>query len=182
MKKFLTIMTAAAVLLCGLVLTGCGVKELVNSTYDTWYKYTGTINNINIPLGADAEAESVSAGGTTESASNYLQSVEFYAFFDSSSNKLKVAVQGSKDQNVTLFGLIDGGTVKVTAGGVKEFDNGAFSSATWLTLVGSGKFVCSNTPTIVANPDSCILLNDLTNFKIQWKKVLADILINQLLG
>ena len=47
MKKFLKILTAAAVLLCGLAFTGCGavetiketVLETVNDSYNQWYKY-----------------------------------------------------------------------------------------------------------------------------------------------
>ena len=40
MKKYVKLVVAAAVLLCGLMLTGCGLKdavqEQIEGTYDEW--------------------------------------------------------------------------------------------------------------------------------------------------
>ena len=56
MKKITKILAAAAVLACGMMLTACGatetIKEIVDSTHRTWYKYSGT-TSIEVPLGDD---------------------------------------------------------------------------------------------------------------------------------
>ena len=69
MKKLTKIMIAAAVLLCGFVVTGCGaaetIKEIVDSTHKTWYKYSGE-TAIDIPLGNDDDSvDSTNATNTT---------------------------------------------------------------------------------------------------------------------
>ena len=55
MKKITKILAAAAVLACGLILSGCAaaetiketVVENVNGSYNQWYKYNKTVN---VPL------------------------------------------------------------------------------------------------------------------------------------
>ena len=78
MKKILTIMTAAAVLLCGLVFTGCGVKEIVKETvdgsYKTWYKYKSN-RQIDVPLldASTTEEETTTTETTTEMTTTTVQ-------------------------------------------------------------------------------------------------------------
>ena len=46
MKKLITLLTAGAVLLSGIIFTSCGaaetIKEIVDSTHQKWYKYNGS--------------------------------------------------------------------------------------------------------------------------------------------
>ena len=57
MKKITKILAAAAVLACGLILSGCAaaetiketVVENVNGSYKQWYKYTSK-KQIDVPL------------------------------------------------------------------------------------------------------------------------------------
>lgn len=175
MKKFLTMISAAAVLLSGILFTSCGaaaaVVDYLAGTYNTWYKYTGTAT---IPLGnSEDDAENAEALKT-------LEGVEFFVNFNPQSG-LKVALQASKDQNVELYNGLVNTNMKVYMGGTKDYTAEQFGSVKWSTLLATGRFVPSTTPKIVSNPEECILLN-AQSFKIQWKKVLANYLINLLLN
>ncbi len=74
MKKFTKILGAAALILCGVIVMGCGaaqtIKEYLDSTHRTWYKYSGS-TNLSIPLGADDNSE-------TSTTSKNLQNAEIY--------------------------------------------------------------------------------------------------------
>ena len=176
MKKFLTMFGAAAVLLCGILFTSCsngsdnsnanaiGLQTIITSTYGKWYKYSGS-KTIKIPL-SDVDDENAS------SQKHELQNVDVYVYFQPDTG-LKVAVQAEKEQNVEIFNGLLTQSVNVTMGGVKQYDADKF---------GSGKFTASDTPKIVAHPDQCIKLDDFADYKIQWKKVLTNVLINYLLG
>ena len=174
MKKFLTMISAAAVLLCGILFTSCGaaaaVVDYLAGTYNTWYKYTGTAT---IPLGNSEDDLETSAALKT------LEGVEFFVYFNPQ-NGLKVALQASKDQNVELYNGLVNTNMKVYMGGTKDYTAEQFGSIRWSALITTGKFVPATTPKIVSNPEECILLN-AQSFKIQWKKVLANYLINLLL-
>ena len=54
MKKFTKILSATALILCGVIVMGCGVadaiKDTVEGSYNKWYKYNGN-TKIDIPLG-----------------------------------------------------------------------------------------------------------------------------------
>ncbi len=177
MKKFTKILGAAALLLCGLMITGCGaaeaIKEQLESTYDQWYKYNGT-TKIDIPLG-DTDDENDS------SKLHDLKDVEFYVYFNATDG-LKVAIQTTKQDNVELLnGLIEQ-TVDVTIGGVKEYPVESFGKAKWTSLTAIVPLKAVSAPKIVTSPDECVKLDNIKNYKIQWKKVLKKTLINTLLG
>ena len=177
MKKFTKILGAAALLLCGLMITGCGVadaiKEQLEGTYDEWYKYNGN-TTIDIPLGASDEAE--------DSAKTYdLKSVEFYVYFNTTTG-LKVAVQSTKEQNIELYNGLFSTSTELTMGGVQTYPIETFGVAKWTALIATGYFVQSSEPKISSNPEECIKLDDFDKCKIQWKKVLKQTLLNTLLG
>lgn len=176
MKKFLTKISLAAVLLCSLIFTSCGaaaaVVDYMSGTYDKWYKYNSTVS---IPLG-DSEDDSENAA-----TQKTLQAAEFYVKFNPQSG-LVVAIQASKDQNVQLYNGLVNTNMKVTIGGTKEYTTEQFGSGRWIALYATGKFDPQTAaPKIISSPDECILLN-AQSFKIQWKKVLANYLINLLLN
>lgn len=170
MKKYSKLIVAAAVLLCGLVLTGCGVKDYVEQTYDTWYQYEYDGSAIKIPLGA-SDGENVQELHT-------LEGVEFYVRYNPDDG-LEVAIQADKEQNVEVFSGLVNAPAKVTMGGTHKFNTNEFGTTLWaaLVLLPTGLDE-SSTPKIVAKPDECIKLDDYDNFKIQWKKVLATYLVN----
>ena len=177
MKKFTKILSAAALILCGVIFMGCGVadaiKDTVEGTYDQWYKYNGT-TKIDIPLG-DTDDENDS------SKLHDLKDVEFYVYFNPE-NGLKVAIQSTKEQNIELYNGLFSTSTKITMGGVKKYPAENFGVAQWTALIATGKFDQANEPKVSANPDECITLDDFDNCKIQWKKVLRETLINTLLG
>ena len=185
MKKFLTMISAAAVLLCGILFTSCsngsdnsnanaiGIQTIISSTYGQWYKYSGS-KTIKIPL-SDRDDEDAS------SQKHELKDVDVYVWFKPDTG-LKIAVQAQKEQNVEVFNGLLTQSVNVTMGGVKEYGPESFGSVRWTALILAGKFTATTAPKIVTNPDECIKLDDFADYKIQWKKVLTNILINYLLG
>ena len=112
MKKLITLLTAGAVLLSGIIFTSCGaaetIKEIVDSTHQKWYKYNGS-TKIEIPLGADDNSEN-----STET--NSLKDAEIYVYYD---HGLTVAVQSVSQQDVQLFNGLVTKTEEVVIGGTK---------------------------------------------------------------
>jgi hypothetical protein len=182
MKKLLKIMTAAAVLLCGLVMTGCGMKEIitetVNDSYNQWYKYKSS-KQIDIPVvdhiddnDADSEPES-----TTK-----LKNAEIYFFFNPDAG-LTIAIQSVTTQEVELLKGLYKQNLDVVMGSTKEYPN--IGKKSWYTLWGSGKLEKSDAPKIYTNPDECIVLGQTDSAgkkpSIQWKKFIANYLLDSLL-
>ena len=173
MKKILTVLIVAAVLAGSLVMTGCGLRDAVASTYNTWYKYNKE-GGINVPLGT-ADEENAGEGA-------YLNNAEVYFYFNESKG-LKVAVQSEKKEDIELYGgLVSTSTVIVT-GGVKEYPMESFGKGRWAALVASGCITRDSEPKVSSDPEHCLMLTgDADKPTIQWKKFLKRYLINQLLG
>lgn len=181
MKKFLKIMTAAAVLLCGLALTGCGaaetiketVLETVNDSYNQWYKYKST-KPINIPIAA--------AGADEDEDVKKLENADIYLFFNPDVG-LTVSIQTETVQTVELLNGLYSQDMTITVGGNKEYPSSQFGKKSWYTVWGSGKLEKSSEPKIHAHPDECVEIGKgkAQNAQIQWKKFLANYLLNSLL-
>lgn len=171
MKKFLKIMTAAAVLLCGLALTGCGAVDALKQTYNKWYKYNGTYE---VPLGSNADEED----GT---AMNTLKDAEFYVYFDENDG-MTLAIQSTSTQDIQLVQGLATTQVELVTGGTKTYET--VGTGRWGVLMYSGNFVQSSVPKIVSEPEKCIVLagDNANEFKIQWKKVLANLIVKKMLG
>ena len=171
MKKLSKILIASAVLLCGLVVTGCGAVDALKATYNKWYKYNGTYN---VPLGTDADEES-GAGLNT------LKDAEFYIYFDEDEG-MTLAIQSTSETDVELVKGLAKTQVQVTTGGTHQFPT--VGAGRWGVLMYSGNFVKSSEPLISSDPEKCIVLagEDANEFKIQWKKVLANLILTRMLG
>ena len=169
MKKITRAFLFTFILASMLAVTGCNLfnsaKNVIESTYDTWYLYTGN-QTINIPLGANADDESDTVGKS-------LNDVELYVYFDSDEG-LKVAVQAETEQNVELLGGIKKKKITTYTGGTVK----------WAALIANVSLEESEEPEVSANPEKCIILvgDEAEDLKIQWKKVLKRCLINALLG
>ena len=178
MKKILTIMTAAAVLLAGLIFTGCGAKEIikesVDSSYKQWYKYKST-KTINIPVVA-ADGDTETAGESTET----LKNAEIYFYFDPAEG-LTVAVQSVTTQDVEMLNNLIQTRVDFVIGSTKKYTLQEFGKYKWAALWGSGKVEKASAPKIITNPTECIQLGGPNQPTIQWKKFLANYLLNKLL-
>ena len=177
MKKLTKIMIAAAVLLCGLVVTGCAaaetIKEYVDSTHKTWYKYNG--NSIEIPLGKDDDSDS-------SATSKNLQNADIYVYYDQG---LTVAVQSETQQDVEMLGGLVTQKQTIVVGGKKTYTEKEFGTVKWTALLAAANFKSqSSAPKIVYDPDSCVIIggDEAPNFKIQWKKFLKQKLIDTLIG
>ena len=176
MKKFTKILTAAAVLLSTLLITGCGatetIKELIDSTHKKWYKYSG--ETIEIPVGTD-DSETANSPGS-------LKNAEIYVYYD---HGLTVAVQSASKQEVELWNGLINKTEEVVIGGPKTYTEEEFNSVKWTGLLAAANFKQQdNPPKIYADKDNCVIIGGdaVPNYKIQWKKFLKEKLIDTLLG
>lgn len=183
MKKFLKIMTAAAVLLCGLAFTGCGaaetiketVLETVNDSYNQWYKYG---KQVDVPL----LSASIEEQDNTPESTNKLKNAEIYVMFNPDVG-LKIAIQSLTNQEVELLGGLYKQNMDIVVGDTYDVPLTKFGKKSWYTLWGSGKFEKDSAPKIITNPDECVIIggNKAPNSKIQWKKFLANYLLDSLL-
>lgn len=172
MKKILTVLIAAAVLAGSLVMTGCGLRNAIQATHNHWYKYNKE-GGMDVPLGED------SSEGSTSAAT--LSGSEFYVYFNAEKG-LTVAIQKKTTTTASIAGGLLEQEVEIVTGGTKQYSTTEFGSGRWAALVSTGKFDQCSTPKIVAEPNSCVDISTALGNGIQWKKVLRNILINQLLG
>ena len=181
MKKLLKIMTAAAVLLCGLALTGCGLKEIVKQTvddsYNQWFKYK-TEKKIDIPL-LPAATDDLDS---TEESTQKLENAEIYLYFNPAAG-LTVSIQSQTVQTVELLSGLYSQDLTITVGANKEYTLQEFGKTKWYALWGSGKIEESDEPEIHAHPEKCVVIGEgkAQNAKVQWKKFLANYLLDSLL-
>lgn len=175
MKKSTKIFSALALLLCGLIISGCAaaeaIKEQMEGTFDQWYKYKSTVK---IPLGSTDEE--------TASKDHELQAAEIYVKYNQNDG-LKVAVQTTSQQDITMLGRLVSTTQDVYIGGTKVYDTTTVTPARWSALLLTGNFTKSEEPEISSGEGNCIILagEDKTDFKIQWKKFLRNYLLGNLL-
>ena len=174
MKKIFKTLVAASVLLGVFAFTGCSflMDFKLKNTENKWFKYEGDVPDI--PLGVTDNSEEDPQAGKLENAELY--------FYYNRDDGLKVAVQAESTQVIELFGGAASTSVKLVTGSVHTYSD--FSTTRWITLTELSAMTACTEPTVVAEPDKCILIGgeESNNIKIQWKKVLANIIINKLLG
>lgn len=185
MKKFLKIMAAAAVLLCGLALTGCGaaqtiketVIESVTDSYNNWYKYKST-KQIDIPM----FDSSITNEDENTDENGKLKDAQIYFNFNPDTG-LKIAVQSVTKQEVSLLGGLYSQNMDIVVGDTYDVSLTKFGKKSWYTLWGSGKLEKADAPKIVTNPSECIIIGGekAPKSKIHWKKFLANYLLGSLL-
>ena len=169
MKKITKLVAVMAVLSSVLMMCGCGLKDAIDATHNKWYKYNNE-NGIDIPLGDDSS--------TSSAQTQTLQGAELYLYFDDSEGLVAI-VQKETEAEVTVLGIPQ--TMTVITGAKKQYTKEQFGSVKWGTLVASGKISECNEPEMSANPDKCYDVSEIFTQGVQWKKVLANILIKQLL-
>ena len=185
MKKITRFIAAAAIILSGLLLVSCEavqtiketVVESVNDSYKQWYKYKSK-NQVDVPL-LDANVEEQDNAADSP---NKLKNAEIYLYFDPD-NGLTVAIQSVTNQEVTLLGGLYKQNMDVVVGDFKEFPLEKFGKKSWYTVWGSGKLEKCSAPKIYTDTDSCIRIgtDQAPNSKIQWKRFIANYLLNSLL-
>lgn len=182
MKKLTKLFAGLVIFASSLMLTSCLFDW--EQTYETWYKYRGDSLSIPVVAKADADAEADASG----IASGMMEDAEFYVWF-SPDDGLKIAVQSTSEQEISIGNGLLTTTADIVTGGYKTYENKSdFSSLKWKALYASGLFEESSTPEVVAHPEKCIILagdsedGNANKFDFHWKKVLKQILINQLLG
>ena len=169
MKKMTKLVAVMAILASVLMMCGCGLKSAIDATHNKWYKYNKE-GGIDIPLGDDTSENSTTA--TT------LQGAELYFYYDDDEGLIAI-VQKETEAEVTVLGIPQ--TMTVITGAKKQYTKEQFGSVKWGTLVASGKISECNEPEMSAHPDKCYDVSDIFTQGVQWKKVLANILIKQLL-
>ena len=170
MKKIVKSLIAAAVLICGFAFTGC-MQQMVQNTQGKWYKYNKTVD---IPLGFSK------SGGETEET---LKGASLYVYYESGKG-LKVAIQAESTESVEVLGGLLSQDITITAGAVYEFGPNEFGDTKWTALIALSAMQQCDEPKISSNPDECLEIGGVNakETKIQWKKVLANIIIGKLLG
>lgn len=181
MKKITKLITGLMLLSGVFLLSGCMFDW--TQTYDTWYKYN-KVEGVSVPIVDAANAES--DADATGIASGVMENAEFYVCFNPDKG-LTVAVQSTKAEEISIGGGLLTTSVDVVTGGSKTYTPEQFGKVKWVALYGTGLFEESSTPKVISNPDQCIILasdeeGGANQFNFQWKKVLKQILINQLLG
>lgn len=182
MKKTTKILSIVLILFAGLIISSCDlfnqIKDAVEDTYDTWYKYNG--ESLDLPVTANANADDENPSG-----SELLKKAQIYVLFNETKG-LTLAVQAQSSENVSLLGDLISTEVKVTTGSVKQYTIEEFGATKWSVLALSGNFEKCKIPEVAKDPlpPGVILLNGegTKGFNLQWKKVLREYLINQLLG
>ena len=178
MKKYFKLLTVTSVILFALTFVSCGLlnafKDSVEESYNQWYKYKSGDKQINIPVLAANVEDNDSQAESTET----LKNAEIYFYYDSD-NGLKVAVQTSSTQNVSMLEGLYTQEMKVVMGSIKQYTTEEFGKVKWTALWTTGKLEESSEPKISSNPDECIILGADNKPKIQWKKFLANYLLNQ---
>ncbi len=185
MKKLSKILLAAAVLLCGLIVTGCAaaqtlketVVESVNDSYNNWYKYKSK-KQIDIPM----FDSSITNDDENTTENGKLKDAQIYFKFDPD-NGLKIAVQSVTKQEVSLLGGLYSQDMDIVVGDTYDVSLAKFGKKSWYTLWGSGKLEKTSAPKIATNPDECIVIgtDKAPTSKIHWKKFLANYLLGSLL-
>lgn len=169
MKKIFKLLILSSIFMAGFIFTGCMKEQIVDSTQDQWYKYAKTVD---IPL---------SKTGSEESPLSDLKGASLYVYYLSGEG-LKVAIQAESEQSIEILGGLVSYDQTITAGAVYNFEN--FTDTKWAALVLlSGMSPCDE-PKVSATPDQCLILggDEASDVKIQWKKVLANVILEKLLG
>lgn len=176
MKKLTKFLALAAVLIAGIMFTGCELLDMLrqeaDATIDQWYKYKG---GMDIPLGATDNSEN-------DATLADLKNVDLYVIYVKNQG-LKVAVETTKETQVDVLGGIFSQSVETTIGSVKQYDKTAFGETSWATLVlTTGLFEECSEPKILKNPNACLDIGNLQGITIQWEKVLKQKIADLLLG
>ena len=174
MKKIIRTLVAASVLICGMVFTGCEFykQAVVDNTQGQWYKYNKTVD---IPIGTtdDASDEEVKT----------LKDASLFVYYESDEG-LKVAVQAESKESVEVLNGLFSQDVTVTAGATHSFTPEEFGDGKWTALVALSVMKPCEEPAVSATPDKCLILggDDAKETKIQWKRVLANMVLNKWLN
>ena len=171
MKKIFRTLIVISVLLGVFTFASCSLKDIVENTQGRWYKYTQTVD---IPLGT--------ADDVADSDVKTLKDASLYVYYESGEG-LKVAIQAETTESVQVLGGLLSQDVTITAGAVYSFSPEKFGDGKWTALVALSAMEESDEPEVSANPDKCLILggDNAKDTKVQWKKVLANVILGQLL-
>lgn len=179
MKKLTKILTITAILASIFAVTSCGVTEAIKDTvegsYDKWYKYDKGDKQIDIPLVATEQDDSEDGDGIGS-----LNNADIYFMYNAEKG-LTVAIQAVTEQNVEVLGGLVTNKMDLVVGSTKVYPPESFGKGKWAALWGSGKIKKDSAPEIYTNPKGCINLNSEDGPKVQWRKFLANYLLNKLL-
>ena len=60
MKKITNLLAVMSILVATVFITGCGLKSAIDSTHNTWYKYTKNGGSVNVDFGDDTSDSATS--------------------------------------------------------------------------------------------------------------------------
>ena len=186
MKKFLTMMTAAAVLLCGLVLTGCsnGNNPFL-APKDTWFRrqinYTNNSGQSTTLYAYFCYSDNGFTGAESSVAIQPGLTVVVTTINNTNNtiiNELTASKYVLKTFSNTSNTVVGGTTADGTDTETKSFK---MSYTKWCWMYNLIRMDQQNgTITPLKDDSGFTELTDLTNFS--WKKIMAEYLLDTLLG
>ena len=163
MKKITNILIILGVLATAFVATSCGG---VNNTYDTWYKYTETIDKLPIANAGTTDKGEVGDG--------MLKDAQLYLKFNDTDG-LTIRVITLTKQTVSFAGgAYEIPDVTVAVGGEKTYSTADFGPVKWELLIRLGSFVKED-PTSTYTDISKALAG-----QFNLKRILAEFLLKML--
>ncbi|MBE6350827.1 MAG: hypothetical protein E7062_08805 [Spirochaetaceae bacterium] len=164
MKKLLFVFLT----LVAFTLVGCDfLGDMENYYSDKWYQYDPEkISELKIPIGA-------SDNSADDKTTNFIDIAEFYAFYNKTDG-LRIIIAQSPENSGDSKPIY----------GEKKYTAEEFSTARWISLVELGNLKPLETePVVVSNHAFYRDFSSIINGEgIQWKRILADILIDKLLA
>ncbi len=165
MKKIGSILLVLSVLLSTLVITGCTDDPELDpfvSTYDKWYRYKKTVD---VPV-ADKDSSDSAKDGV-------LKGAEVYVRYNPDDG-LELKICTTQKQTISYLGGAYEVEADVTTGATKTFED--FSAGRWKALMLLGSFTKEEPPKITVD------LSETLKGKLNLKRVLAEFILNNLLG
>lgn len=162
MKKLINVLFILGILAGSMVLSSCGIKQ----TFDKWYKYNGTFDEL--PIATAGTTDTGTQGDGT------LKNAELYVSYNES-NGLTLRVISKTKQTISFAGgAYEIPDVTVVFGAEQTYGPSEFGVGKWTLLVKLGSFIEEDPPSNY-NDISAALKG-----KLNLKRIITEILLNML--
>ena len=165
MKKIGSILLILSVLFTTLFVTACSDDPELDpfaNTYDKWYLYKKAVD---VPV-ADSDTADTTKDGVLKGAKVYVKY--------NTDDGLELMVVTTQKQTISYLGGAYEVEADVTTGASQKFED--FKKSKWKALILLGSFIKEDPPKITVD------LSNGLNGKLNLKRVLAEFILNNLLG
>lgn len=168
MKKISNILIILGLLVTAFMASSCGKLD---RTYNTWYKYDNTINQL--PIGK--EGKYIDENGDEQQGSGMLENATLYVRFNDTDGLTIRAITTTKQTVGVAGGYFEIPEVTIVTGFEKRYGKEDFGPVRWTALISLGAFVEEDPPAQWND------ISNIANGKLDLKRLVADFLL-QLLG